>query len=206
MTRTPAAEILIIAVGEIERAVGQASETDLCLVTACDPWTVRDVVAHCSGSMLRLVEDRSHRFTPEDNQGDVDERRPWPFSDVQAELTSTTRPTAGLIDAGGGRLDGLGLGVWVHAGDIREALGEPRPYAGPGLELGLPLLEERSRRADFSVAVRFDDRELMFGSGELKGTLLTNPGTFVRLTGGRSPQPGAYELSGAHPDELLLFN
>ncbi len=133
----PAAEILPIAVEEIGRVLSGASEADRLRSTACDPWTVRDVLAHCSGSMLRAVEDRTHRFTPEDNEIDVEERRSWPFDQVRDELQMTAQPTAARIDAAGGPLDGLGLGVWVHSGDIREAVGIADPYAAPGFELGL---------------------------------------------------------------------
>ncbi len=201
----PAAEILLIAVEEIGRLLSGASGSDRDCTTACAPWTVRDVLAHCSGSMLRTIEDRTHRFTPEDNEVDVEERCGWAFDRVRDELQMTAEPTAARIDAAGGSLDGLGLGVWVHSGDIRGALGIPDPYAGPGIDLGLGLLEERSERKAFSLVARVSGRELAFGSGPPVGSLVTDPETFVRLTGGRSPDPTRYELEGAESADLVLF-
>ena len=206
MASTPAGELLLIAVAEIEARIAEASKADFGLVTACDPWTVRDVVAHCSGAMLRLIEDRTHNFTPEDNQGDVDERRPWPFADVVAELSATAPQTARRIDDGAGRVDGLGLGVWVHAGDVRQALNHPDPYAGPGIDLALGLLADRSRRLEFSLSATIDGRDITLGAGDNRGTLTTDPETFVRLTGGRDPDPARFRLEGATPTELVLFN
>lgn len=205
MTLRPAAEIHLIAVEEIGRVLSESSGRDRDRITACDPWTVRDVLAHCSGSMLRAVEDRGHRFTPEDNEIDVEERRSWPFDRVRDELQTTAQPTAARIDAAGGPLDGLGLGVWVHSGDIREALGIADAYAAPGLELGLRLLEDRSRRKDFSLDVQLGGDSLTFGSGPRTGSLTADVETFVRLTGGRSPDPDRYQLVGAGPGDLVLF-
>ena len=92
----PAAELLLIAVEEIDRLLSGARQADHDRMTACAPWTVRDVLAHCSSSMLRAVEDRGHRFTPEDNELDVEERRIWPFGRVRDELQITAQPTAAL--------------------------------------------------------------------------------------------------------------
>lgn len=182
---------------------GRASDQDR--ITACDPWTVRDVLAHCSGSMLRTIEGRTHRFTPEDNEVDVQDRRSWPFNRVRDELQSTAALTAARIDEAGGPLDGLGLGVWVHCGDIRDAMGIDDPYSGPGIDLGLKLLAERSRRLVFRPTVTVAGRNLEFGNGEPKGTLSADPETLVRLTGGRSPDPSRFRLEAVEPAELVLF-
>ena len=205
MTLRPAAQILLIAVDEIGRVLSEGTASNQDRMTMCDPWTVRDVLAHCSGSMLRTIEDRTHRFTPEDNEGDVQERRSWPFDRVRDELQTTARPTAARIDDAGGPLDGLGLGVWVHCGDIRDALGVTDPYSGPGVELGLDLLAERSLRLEFRPAVLVGDRAFDIGGGESRGTLVTDAETFVRLTGGRDPDPERYRLEGLTPAELVLF-
>ncbi|MGI9647108.1 MAG: maleylpyruvate isomerase family mycothiol-dependent enzyme [Acidimicrobiia bacterium] len=205
MTLRPAARILLVAVEEIGRVLSEGTATDQNLTTACDPWTVRDVLAHCSGSMLRAIEDRTHRFTPEDNELDVEERRSWEFDRVRDELQATAQPTAARIDAAEGPLDGLGLGVWVHCGDIRDALGIDDAYSGPGLNLGLGLLAERSRRLDFRPSVTVDGRTIEVGAGPDRGTLVTDPETFVRMTGGRDPDPARYRLEGAEPAEFVLF-
>ena len=204
--RRPAAEILLVAVEELGRILSVASARDQSLTTACAPWTVRDVLAHCSGSMLRVIEDRTHGFTPDENEIDVQERRPWPFDRVRDELQTTAGPTAAHIEARGGSLDGLGIGVWVHAGDIREALGVADAYAGPGIDLALGLLEERSRRLELGVAVTVGDTELHLGNGPATVTVVSDPDTFVRLAAGRNPDPSRYTLTGAEPADLVLFS
>jgi uncharacterized protein (TIGR03083 family) len=202
---TDAATILLVGVEEIGRTLSSSSADDHDLTTACDPWTVRDVVAHCSGAMLRVIEDRPHAYTPEDNEIDVEERRPWEFDRVRDELQSTAQPTAARIDSSAGVLDGLGLGVWVHGGDIRDALGVDDAYAGPGIDLALGLLAARSRRLAFSVDATVDGTPLRLGSGEIAGTLTADAETFVRLVSGRSPDPDRFELTGIEPADLVLF-
>jgi hypothetical protein len=117
----------------------------------------------------------------------------------------TAESPAARIDAAGGRLDGLGLGVWVHSGDIREAVGLADPYAAPGVELGIELLLERSRRKEFSLDVHLGDHTAAFGAGPPSGGLVTDLETFVRLTGGRSPDPARFVLDGASPADPVLF-
>ncbi len=204
--RRPAAEILLVAVEEIGRVLSEGSPADRDLATACDPWTVRDVLAHCSGSMLRVVEERVHGYTPEENEIDVAERRPWAFDRVRDELRATAEPTAARIDAAAGPLDGLGIGVWVHAGDIRDAVGVDDAYAGPGIELALPILEERSRRLGFGVAATVGGVDLTLGTGDPLVTLACDADTFVRLVAGRSPNPSHYVLTGAESPDLVLFS
>lgn len=206
-TMSPGAEILLIAAEEFERVLDAAPD-GLDLPTPCEAWSLRDVVAHCSGSLLRAVNGNPHRFTPEDNQLDVDERRAWPFHEVRAELVKTAGPAAALVDAADGKFDGLGLGVWIHAGDIRHAIGTEDAFAGPGLDLGLELLIERSERKSLALTVDLGDQSLRFGGGvnEPVGTLKTNPDTFVRLTAGRRPDPMLFELSGTSAAELVLFS
>lgn len=201
---TPAADVLLAAVAEIELRLDEAGPDAADRVTPCDPWSVRDVLAHCSGSMLRVVEGRLHRFTPEDNELDVAERRSWPLPRVRAEFRDTATPTAQQVDQTDGRLDGLALGVWVHAGDIRQALGIEPAYGGPGAELALGLMEDRSRRLDLGIAATIDGTPLTLGSRHPDGRLRCDTDTFVRLVAGRNP--GHLELTGYDPADLLLFN
>ena len=202
-----AAEILLVATAEFERVLDLGPD-GLDLPTPCEAWSLRDVVAHCSGSLLRAVEDRLHHFTPEDNEGDVEERRVWPFADVRAELVKTAGPAASIIDSASGELDGIGLGVWVHSGDVRDAVGTTDAYAAPGLDLGLQLLLERSTRTPYSLTVDLGNQHLRFGGGVDPpiGTLTTDADTFVRLTAGRKPDPSRFELSGVARDQLVLFS
>jgi uncharacterized protein (TIGR03083 family) len=176
--------------------------------TACPGWSVRDVLAHCGAALLRVAEGRLHRFTPEDNEGDVAERRSWPLGSVLAELERGYHQAAPAITAAGGALDGVALGEWVHGGDVREALGEPLPYESEGVEDALVLLVERSRRqAVPPTRLRLGDRELRLGApdGDPSAELDTDVATLVRLCAGRRPDPARFSLRGADPGQFLLF-
>ena len=62
---------------------------------------------------------------------------------------------ATAIDAAGGLLDGVGIGEWMHGGDVREALGAPQAYSSEGSELALELLIERGElEAALRLALR----------------------------------------------------
>jgi uncharacterized protein (TIGR03083 family) len=132
--------------------------------TVCTGWTVRDVLAHCGCALTRAAEGRLHRFTPELNQIDVDERRPWPLAQVLAELEQGYGAAAAAMTAAGGELDGLALGEWIHGGDVREALGEPAPYQSEGVEDALLLLVDRSRRPVINIRAEQRGRQAQCAS------------------------------------------
>ena len=177
--------------------------------TVCTGWTVRDVIAHCGCALTRAAEGRMHRFTPELNEIDVDERRSWPLGQVVAELEQGYGSAAEAMTAAAGKLDDLALGEWIHGGDVREALDEPRPYESEGVEDALLVLVDRSRRRDVPpTVVRLPDRELRLGAGA-SGTppaeLDTDVPTLIRLSAGRRPDPTRFRLTGADPAQYLVF-
>ena len=178
--------------------------------TVCTGWTVRDVLAHCGCALTRAAEGSLHRFTPELNEIDVDERRRWPLEQVLAELEQGYGSAAAAMTAAQGEMDGLALGEWVHGGDVREALGEPGPYESEGVEDALLLLVDRSRRRNVTATlVRLPDREVRLGAGEAAGTppaeLATDVPTLIRLSSGRRPDPTRFRLTGAHPAQYLIL-
>jgi uncharacterized protein (TIGR03083 family) len=178
--------------------------------TVCTGWTVRDVLAHCGCALTRAAEGRMHRFTPELNEIDVDERRSWPLEQVVAELEQGYGSAAEAMTAAAGKLDDLALGEWIHGGDVREALDEPRPYESEGVEDALLVLVDRSRRRDVPpTVVRLPDRELRLGAERESGTppaeLDTDVPTLIRLSAGRRPDPTRFRLTGADPAQYLVF-
>jgi uncharacterized protein (TIGR03083 family) len=177
--------------------------------TVCAGWSVRDVLAHCGSALMRLAEGRLHEFTPELNELDVAERRPWPLDAVVAELARGYGAAAPALAAARGKLDGVVLGEWVHGGDVRDALGEPAAYESAGVQEALVLLVERSRRrAVPATRVRLPDRELRLGAAEdtaRVAELVTDVATLVRLCAGRNPDPARFRLDGADPAQHHLF-
>jgi len=185
---------------------------DLDRPTLLPGWSVRDVLAHCSAALGRAVTGRFHSFSPEDNQRDVDDRAGWPVEQLLTELAASYAGAAAAMDAAGGRMDGLALGEWVHGGDVRDALGVPGAYASEGLDDALPLLVARSvdrgaPATTLSLTGPGPERDLALGrpDDEVSARLRTDAATLVRLCAGRSPDPAAFELTGAAPHEYLLF-
>ncbi|MDV6289383.1 maleylpyruvate isomerase family mycothiol-dependent enzyme [Streptomyces sp. UP1A-1] len=183
-------------------------------VAACPGWTVRDVLAHCSSALTRAVENRFERgvFSPESNDRDIAERADWTNAQVLDELERGMTEAGPVIGRAGGVLDMLALGEWVHAGDVRVALGEPGAYAGRGLPEALALLGTLTRdRGHVPLHADLDDVDepLKLGgaSGERPpGRFIGDAPTLVRLYAGQPVEDGnGYELAGVEAAELNLF-
>lgn len=181
--------------------------------TACPGWTVRHVVAHCAAALTRVVDKRMEEgaFTPEGNARDIAERADWPRERLVDELERGMTDAGAAIAEAGGPLDGVAVGEWVHAGDIREALGEPDAYGGPNLPDALTLLARVTRARDHVLLhADLDDQDepLLFGntSGDTPPARYIGDGpTLVRLYAGRPLVRTRYELAGATEEQVRLF-
>ncbi|MEU7058956.1 maleylpyruvate isomerase family mycothiol-dependent enzyme [Streptomyces sp. NPDC046197] len=182
---------------------------------ACPGWTVRDVLAHCSAALLRVVESRFERgvFSPGSNDRDIAERADWTNARVVDELERGMTEAGPVIARAGGVLDMIALGEWVHAGDVRETLGEPGAYAGDGLPHALTLLARVTReKGHLPLHADLDDVDEPLRLGDVSGErtparYIGDAATLVRLYAGR-PVPVAgvgYELAGAERAELNIF-
>jgi uncharacterized protein (TIGR03083 family) len=204
---TAAGRLLMIEAKALPPILRRAKADAFDRPTVCTEWSVRDVVAHCSAALNHVAHGDVHGFSSEENQVDVDERRPWPLKRLVDELVRGYTSAAPVVDAAGGRLDGVALGEWVHGGDVREPLGEPDPYASAGSDLALELLVARSRRLPL-VAVHLPDQTFALGSIDPPGgpaRLETDFETLVRLLSGRRPDPDRYVLDGVDAVDLVLF-
>ncbi|MEU0681047.1 MULTISPECIES: maleylpyruvate isomerase family mycothiol-dependent enzyme [Streptomyces] len=182
-------------------------------VTACPGWTVRDVLAHCSAALSRVVESRYEKdvFSPASNQRDIDERAGWTTARILDELDHGMTEAGPVIAKAGGVLDGVALGEWVHAGDVRDALGEPGAYAGAGLPFALALLAQvTGARGHVPLHADLDDADepvrLGDASGERPPARFIGDGpTLMRLYAGRPVDGVSYELAGVEAAELNIF-
>ncbi|MEU6575586.1 maleylpyruvate isomerase family mycothiol-dependent enzyme [Streptomyces sp. NPDC046805] len=189
-------------------------DTDFALATAaCPGWTVRDVLAHCSSALIRVLESRFETgvFSPESNDRDIAERADWTNAQVVDELERGMTQAGPVIAEAGGVLDVIALGEWVHAGDVRETFGEPGAYAGDGLPYALPLLARVTReKGHLPLHADLDDMDEPLLLGELSGTraparFIGDAATLVRLYSGRPLPDASYELAGVEAAELNVF-
>ncbi|MFI8189643.1 maleylpyruvate isomerase family mycothiol-dependent enzyme [Streptomyces sp. NPDC085946] len=182
-------------------------------VAACPGWTVRDVVAHCAAALTRVVEQRYEEgvFSPAANDRDIAERAGLANGRIVDELERGMTAAGPVIAAAGGALDGIALGEWVHAGDVREAWGEPGAYAGDGLPHALALLARVTReRGLLPLHADLDDADEPLRLGDFAGDrpparYIGDGPTLVRLCAGRSVDGASYELAGARESELNIF-
>jgi uncharacterized protein (TIGR03083 family) len=202
----PAARLLTVEALAIRPILEDLAPSQFDLPTVCTGWSVRDVLGHCAAALTMTAQGTLHDFSPEENEADVAERRSWPVEDVLDELFRGYEDASTAIDAAGGPLDGIGLGEWIHGGDVREAVGAPHPYTSEGADLAFEVMLERSNRKP-AVDVVIDGRVGRFGGeGEPAGVLRTDLETFMRLCSGRLPDPSRYELTGIEPATLVLFD
>jgi uncharacterized protein (TIGR03083 family) len=177
--------------------------------TACPGWSVRDVLAHCAAALTRVATGRLHAFTPELNEIDVTQRRDWPLPRLLSELERGYTGAGTAIAGAGGRLDVIALGEWLHGGDVRDALGEPLAYESNGFEDACVLLADRARRREVPlVEAGLPGVTLRLGvpvPGRPPATLVSGRATLMRLFAGRPAEQAAYQLTGAAPEELVVF-
>lgn len=174
-------------------------DEDFALATrACPGWTVRDVLAHCSAALTRVVERRFEAgvFSPEANDRDIAERADWTNAQVVDELERGMTGAGASIARAGGALDAVALGEWVHAGDVRDVLGVPGAYGGEGLSSALTLLTLVTRQKNHRpLHADLDDLDDPLRLGDLSGDLtparyIGDAPTLVRLYSGRSVPTG----------------
>jgi uncharacterized protein (TIGR03083 family) len=177
--------------------------------TACPGWSVRDVLAHCGAALTRVATGTLHAFTPELNEIDVTQRRDWPLPRLLSELERGYLEAGPVIAEAGGRLDPIALGEWVHGGDVRGALDEPLAYESDGFEDACALLAEWTRRRKVPLTeVDLPGTALRLGvpvPGRPEATLVTDRATLMRLFAGRPTEPAEYRLTGAVPEEFVVF-
>jgi uncharacterized protein (TIGR03083 family) len=158
---------------------------------------------------MHISRGTLHDLSPAANNGDIADRAHWSVAQIIDELASGYELAGPVIAAGDGSLDAIALGEWIHGGDVREALGQPKAYASAGIEEALTLLTRSPRvRARPRVRVALPDREFVLGDPEPHrppGVLVTDVPTLIRLYSGRPADPATYQLSGATLDELVIY-
>jgi uncharacterized protein (TIGR03083 family) len=143
LPRTRAVPGMIAAYGAFGELIEPLSAAEWAAPTRCDGWTAGDVAAHVIGQLTDVVNFRLDGIgSPEVTERQVTERRGRAPSELAEELRASTKTASGLIasfddaawegPAPGGLGGTLGFGVealwydaYLHADDIRAALGRP---------------------------------------------------------------------------------
>ncbi|MEV8478997.1 maleylpyruvate isomerase family mycothiol-dependent enzyme [Streptomyces sp. NPDC051173] len=194
----------------LRRAAPEAFEIR---TSGCPDWTVRQVLAHCHAVLVRVIENRLGPgvFSPASNAADVAERDTWPLDRLVDGLESAMTEAGPVLAAHENRrLSLVALGEWVHAGDVRDTLGEPGAYAAAD-DAVFDLLAFGSRlRETPLVHAELTDRAEPLVLGEpdadrAPARLVTDAPTLVRLYAGRPLNGAHFELAGAEAAELNIF-
>jgi uncharacterized protein (TIGR03083 family) len=130
--------------------VGGLTDAQWGMPTRCEGWSVGDVAAHLIGTMADVAAGRLDGLgTPEVTQREVDERKGRTPAQLATECAETRAAAAAMLPAFddatwdspapggydgtlGEAVEALWYDAYVHADDIRAAIGEPTE-PGPGL-------------------------------------------------------------------------
>ena len=152
-------------------------------LTRCEGWTVADVAGHVVGQLSDVVALRLEGLgTPEVTQRQVDERRGRTQAELVDELTASGKlgaemassfddagwesappgATSGTVGAG---IEALWFDTYLHADDIRRALGIPS-VRGKGEVASLSHIAQLLTEQGWGAAeLRFGDRGTYAVSG-----------------------------------------
>jgi uncharacterized protein (TIGR03083 family) len=156
--RAAVSEGLLYELDQFEQLLRTLSASEWETPSRCDGWTVGDVARHVVGSMADVASGQLDGLgTPEVTKREVDERAGRTPEQLADECAEVTKAAAGLLPmfddaawaapAPGGYEGTLGDGVealwydtWLHADDIRAAIGRPS-VIGPSLVGGISHIE-----------------------------------------------------------------
>jgi uncharacterized protein (TIGR03083 family) len=161
-------------------------------VPTCPGWSVKDVVAHLSGSLDAYITGAlDGASSPSWGDEQVEERRGSSLGECLDEWASNAARAGGLFES---RLGLVAVAdVLAHEQDIRTALGRPGHRDGEGIsasvELALGFLDQKVRASGLpALRIVTEDIEKAIGDGEPAGTLRTSTFELWRsLHGRRSP-------------------
>jgi uncharacterized protein (TIGR03083 family) len=177
LTRTEVIAGLLAELGAFGELIEPLDEEAWAAPTRCEGWSVADVAAHVVGSMADVASGRLEGLgTPEVTAREVAERAGRSPGDLARELAEVTTVASALTAAfddvawaspAPGGYDGtLGQGVealwydtYLHADDIRAALGRPS-VGGAGLRVSVHhVADELGKRAWGPATLAFDGIE-----------------------------------------------
>ena len=193
LARTVVSEGLIDELEKFEALVRPLSSEQWETPSRCEGWTVGDVARHVVGSMADVAAGRLDGLgSPEVTKREVDERAGRSPAELADECADVTKAAAGMLPlfddaawaggAPGGYEGTLGDGVealwydtWVHANDIRAALGR-QPVIGSGLPGGISHVTFELAKRGWNGAIPEGEKDayafIMVATGRADATKL----------------------------------
>jgi uncharacterized protein (TIGR03083 family) len=171
--------------------------------TRCEGWEVADVAAHVTGTLTEIINGRLDGLgDPERIQATVDERRGRTAAEVADELEqgrvagqailatfdddAWVGPSPGGDFSLGEGVEALWYDTYVHAEDIRSAIGRPSE-TGPGLRASVSHLADLLTTAGWGPATLALDGVDEFAVSGGGGRRVTgDPLPFVLVATGRA--------------------
>lgn len=164
LPRQEVSDGLLYELNQFEQLVRSLTPEEWETPSRCEGWTVGDVARHLIGTMADVAAGRLDGLgSPEVTAREVDERAGRSAEQLADECAEVTKAAAGMLpifdDAAwaapspGGYEGTLGDGVealwydaWLHADDIRVAIGRPS-VQGPSMRAGVSHIRfELSKR------------------------------------------------------------
>lgn len=170
LPRTDVSNGLVDELHTFEALVRSLSQAELDTPSRCTGWTVGDVARHVIGTMADVTAGRLDGLgSPEVTAREVAERSGRSAAELADECAATAAASEALLqvfdDAAwsspspGGFEGTLGDGVealwydtWLHADDIRSAIGRPSEI-GSGIRVALSHVETELHKHDWSGEV-----------------------------------------------------
>jgi uncharacterized protein (TIGR03083 family) len=161
-------------------------------VPTCPGWTVKDVVAHLSGSLSAYITGGlGGASSPSWGDKQVKERRDLSVEECLAEWEKSAQDAAALFESRRGPV--AVADVLAHEQDIRTALDRPGHRDGEGVlasvDLALGFIDQKMRASELpALRIETEDIDKEIGAGKPTGTLRTTTFELWRsLHGRRSP-------------------
>ena len=193
----------ITELSRFEELIRSVDAKDWRSPSRCQGWTAADVAGHVTGQLADIVYGRFDGLgTPEVTQRQVDERKAKSPTEMADELAEVQKlgadilalfddaawagpPPAGLPGTLGEGVEGLWFDAWMHADDIRDAIGRPSE-SGPGVRASVSHLADLLTQRGWgpaTIAVRGLEEFNVSGGGGLR--IEGDPIAFVLVASGR---------------------
>jgi len=177
-------------------------------VPGCPGWTVRDVVAHLTGSLADIQAGRLEDATSDAwTATQVAQRRDRSLADIAAEWHLLTQTAAWTLAGDYGPL--LGADVIGHEFELRGAIGNRDGRHLEAVRTAARFFRDaldRALRAEGVPALRLDldGEEVVVGEGEPAGVLRSTWFEVLRTLGGRRSLGQARALDWEGDPEIWL--